>query len=99
PENPGECGGDADRAGAVAADMDGRDPGGAGRGGAGAAAPGGMLAVPPVAGYPGQRRVAERLPAEFGCCRLAEDHRSGLAQPRHRRTILRYVLLGLDETR
>src|SRR4029077_6974727 len=98
PENPGEGGGNADRAGAVAADMQGTDAGGAARGRPGAAAAGGGLRVPGVAGDPGQGAVADRLPAEFRGRGLAENDGAGLAQTRRRRGILG-VRRRLDQMR
>ena len=98
-ENAGERARNADRPGAVAAEMQGPDPGGARRGGAGAAAARGAREVPRVARDPGQRAVAQRFPAEFRCRRLAEDDSTGLAQPRRRRRVLGPVLVRIDEAR
>ena len=96
-ENAGEGGGDADRAGAVAADMQRRNAGGAGRGRAGAAASRCVLQIPRVAGHAGQRAVADRLPAEFRGRGLAENDRAGLAQARHCRRVLRPILRRIDQ--
>ncbi len=68
--------------------MQGRDPGGAGGGRTRAAASGGALQVPRVAGDAGQGAVADRLPAEFRGRRLAEENSAAFPKPRDRRCIL-----------
>src|SRR6516225_10761580 len=79
-ENAGERSGNADRAGAVAAEMQGPDPRGAGRSSARTAAARGARKVPWVASDPGQRAVPQRLPAELGGRRFAENDRTSLTQ-------------------
>src|SRR5208282_5735344 len=95
----GERARNADRPRAVAAEMQGPDPGGARRSGAGAAAPRRAREVPRVAGDSGQRAVAQRLPAELGGGGLAEDDGTGLSQARRCRRILGPVLVWIDEAR
>src|SRR5436305_13531834 len=98
-ENAAEGARDADRACTVAADMQRPQPGGTGRSRAGTAAAWSTREVPRVAGGSGQRAIAQRFPAEFRGCRLADYYRAGLAQPGRRRRILRPVLIRLDQAR
>ncbi len=90
---------DANGAAAIGADGEGTDTGGERRGRAGAAAARRVREVPWVARDAGQRRIAERLPAEFRRRRLAEEDGTMLAQPRHRRRILIPRLIALGQKR
>ena len=99
PDNAAEGGRDADRAAGIGADRERADAGQHGDGAAAAAAAGRAFEVPRVAGDPAQRRVGHRLPAEFGCRRLAEEYRALAAQPRRDRRILVPVPVRIDRAR
>src|SRR5947199_241415 len=85
---PGSARSTRARAAAVGAERQRAHPGGERGGGAGAAAAGRAAEVPGIAGDAGERAVADRLPAELGRRRLAEEDRPVLAQPRDRRRVL-----------
>ena len=84
----------ADRAAGIGADRERTDAGRHGGGAAAAAAAGGAFDVPRVAGDPAERRVGDRLPAEFGRRGLAEEHRTFTAQPGGDRRILVHSWFG-----
>ena len=99
PEDAGKGRRDADRPGAIGAEVQRRDAGGAGGRGTGAAAARGAFQIPRVAGDAGERAVADRLPAEFRGRGLTEDDGTSLAQPRDGGAVLRPILVGIDQLR
>ena len=58
--------------------------------------PGVLRDVPRIARDAGERAVGDRLPAELGRGRLADQHRALLAQPRGRRRVLVPGLIARD---
>ena len=79
--------GAADRAARVGPERQGADPGGHGRDGAAAGAPGRQRRIPRVPGDPVDRVAGVALDGQLRDVGLAQDHRPGRAQPRHRRLV------------
>ena len=80
-EQPAARGRNADRAGAVDTQRRRYEPGGDGGRGAAAGATRRALVVPRIAGHPAGEGLGERPQSELGHRGLADEHRSGVAQP------------------
>jgi hypothetical protein len=88
PEDAGEGSRDPDRAAAIGADVQSPHAERAGDRGAAARAAGRPLGIPGIAGDAGERAVGDRFPAELRRGRLADQHRTLLAQARGCRRVL-----------